>query len=104
MDGNLILTGTYNKHKAMRIKAMKTKKQLQADYKRTFVLPTWSLPYLVNSDPSGLTDEDIQQVDELTSRYSKFIVVDCYSDPYFSHRNDVNCLGNDVVDCVVIVG
>lgn len=30
----------------------------------SFYLPVWAISYLVNADPSGLIDEDIQMVDE----------------------------------------
>ena len=34
--------------------------------KETYTIdcPTWALSYLINGDASGLTDEDIEQVDE----------------------------------------
>lgn len=32
-------------------------------------VPTWALPYLVNNDPTGLTDEDAAMVDEWAQQF-----------------------------------
>ena len=36
-------------------------------FESTENIPKWSLPYLINDDPSGLTDEEIKMVDDLAS-------------------------------------
>ena len=73
-------------------------------------LPAWSLPYLINSDPSGLSDEEIIKVDTFVSRqlcqkgFDTFIVTSPDKDSYFYWHNDIDNLGDDVYDCLVIVG
>ncbi len=32
-------------------------------------IPTWSLPYLINDDPTGLTDEEIKMVDDFVKQW-----------------------------------
>lgn len=69
-------------------------------------IPTWALCYLINSDPSGLTDEKIEMVDKW---YAENNVMDictateqegeCY--PYFSHCPAFG-LPAEVVDCHVM--
>lgn len=69
-------------------------------------IPTWALCYLINSDPSGLTDEEMAMVDKW---YAENNVMDictateqegeCY--PYFSHCPAFG-LPAEVVDCHVM--
>lgn len=37
-------------------------------------IPDWSLPYLVNGDPSGLEDDDVKTVDEWVNKNKVEIV------------------------------
>ena len=37
-------------------------------FESTENIPTWSLPYLINDDPSGLTDEEIKMVDDFVNK------------------------------------
>lgn len=73
----------------------------------TEAVPTYALPYLVNGDPSGLTDEEISEIDELLRSQSVELVCpdwkdeDSESQPYFS---SVPWFGKptEVVDCTVV--
>lgn len=40
-------------------------------YIATYLVPTWAIPYLVNYDWSGLTGEDVEEVDEW--EYREFV-------------------------------
>lgn len=70
-------------------------------------IPVWALCYLVNSDPSGLTDGDIAIADEWWEK-NNVVSVSPASDeegnshPYFSHYPAFG-LGSDVLDCNVMV-
>lgn len=71
-------------------------------------LPDWALPYLINSDPSGLEDADIEKVDrfvaaQLARGYAQFHVTMPDGEKYFAHSNDIDGLGADCYDCPVIV-
>mgnify|MGYP001195757843 CR=1 FL=1 len=52
-------------------------------------IPTWSLPYLMNDDPSGLTDEEIKMVDDFVNQWQVQVVspieVDGEAQPEFSY-------------------
>lgn len=69
-------------------------------------IPTWALCYLINSDPTGLTDEDIRMIDEWYER-NKVTIVCTASDlegncnPYFTHYPAFG-LPTDVIDCDVL--
>lgn len=73
----------------------------------TEAVPTYALPYLVNGDPSGLTDEEISEIDELLRSQSVELVCpdwedeDSESQPYLS---SVPWFGKptEVVDCTVV--
>jgi hypothetical protein len=70
-------------------------------------LPTWSLSYLVNADPSGLTDEDVKLVDAWCDRNNVQLVcpindsVEADMQPYFT---PFPAFGKacDVIDCIVL--
>ena len=38
-------------------------------FESTENIPKWSLPYLINDDPSGLTDEEIKMVDDFVNQW-----------------------------------
>lgn len=74
--------------------------------KTTEKIPTWSLGYLVNGDPTGLTDEDIQIADRWYKELGVQIVSPCTDDecdmqPYFSHYPAFG-LPTEVVDCDIL--
>ena len=75
----------------------------------TYTLPTWALPALFNGDVSGLTDEEVKQIDDLERAARRAHGVGHWSynpedEPYFSWHNDLDNLGADVqaVDYVVV--
>jgi hypothetical protein len=69
----------------------------------TWTLPTYWASYLINSDPSGLSDQDIQDCDKFISDQ---LEAGCESmscievgESYFSHRNDATgYIGGDVAE------
>ncbi len=71
-------------------------------------IPTYALPYLVNGDATGLTDEDIEIIDKAVSRNGIEIVVPIAEDveadpqPYFS-SSPMFGLPAEVEDCIVIM-
>lgn len=73
-------------------------------------IPTWALPYIVNGDPSGLTQEETSKVDNFARRVREdFGIQDLslgsglYDEPYFSWWNDIDGhLGANVVDVVYL--
>ncbi len=70
-------------------------------------IPTYALCYLVNGDPTGLTDEDIAIIDEAVSRRKIYEIIPFSEDnpmsnePYFSHTPFFG-LPAEVEDCIVI--
>ena len=70
-------------------------------------IPSWALCYLVNADPSGLTDEDIKLVDDYCERKNIGIVcpindsIEEEMQPYFTAYPAFG-LACDVVDCIII--
>jgi len=74
-----------------------------------FVVPTWALSYLINSDPSGLSDEEIKKVDKFADEVYKLTKSDISmgsgwdNEGYFKWRNDIDgSLGANVVDVEVV--
>lgn len=73
----------------------------------TEALPTWALCYLINADPSGLTDEEINEVDNWCKDNNVSVVCTASdqegeSEPYFTHYPAFG-LPCDVIDCNVII-
>lgn len=74
--------------------------------KTTEKIPTWALCYLVNGDPCGLTDEDIQAVKRWYEELGVQVVspitdTDGEMRPYFTHYPAFG-LPTDVVDCDIL--
>lgn len=72
-------------------------------------LPSWALPYLINGDPSGIENADVEKVDafvanQLASGCSWFDVCPPAGEPFFSWHNDIETIGATCYDCPVIVG
>lgn len=70
-------------------------------------IPTWALCYLINSDPSGMTDEEINEVDTWCKDNGISVVCTASdkegeSEPYFTHYPAFG-LPCDVIDCNVII-
>jgi hypothetical protein len=70
-------------------------------------IPTWALPMLVNADPSGLTDEDIELVENWCDRNKVQLVcpindsIEEEMQPYFTAAPAFG-LPCDVIDSIVI--
>jgi hypothetical protein len=73
----------------------------------TYLIPTWSLSYLINGDGSGLEDSDIEMVDNWINQtmkrnnYKSFTAVcpdDVDNEKGFYHSNDMHNLGDDCVN------
>lgn len=68
-------------------------------------IPTWSLPYIINADPTGLTDEEIQLVDDFVSQWKVQVVspieVDGEPQPEFSYY-PLFGKATEVEPCIVI--
>jgi hypothetical protein len=73
-----------------------------------FLIPTWTLPYLINDDPSGLSDEDQQMVDDwVASKLTVYpalvaTIPDDSDNHYFAAYNDMSRLGDDVINVTFI--
>lgn len=71
-------------------------------------IPTYALPYLVNGDRTGLTDEEIRMIDGVCRRNSIELVVPISEsveggpEPYFSAFPFFG-IPAEVEDCVVIM-
>lgn len=61
-------------------------------------IPTWALCYLVNADPTGLSEEDIQTIKDWMERNKIYNVFPENEDEYFTHYPAFG-LPCDVVDC-----
>ena len=76
-------------------------------YTHTFILPVWSLPALVNSDLTGLTSQEIEDVHKFELSILHSFGVGSWeidNDQYFHHENDIQgTIGCDVVDAVYTV-
>ena len=59
-----------------------------------FICPVYFLGYIVNADIDGLTDEEIERINNVLSGYSCFSASE---DVFFSHRNDFFGFGADCV-------
>lgn len=70
-------------------------------------IPTYALPYLVNGDPTNLTDEEQQEIDDIiTEQHIELVVPITDSDegslePYFSSVPFFG-LPTEVEDCIII--
>ena len=77
------------KEQRLQTKREKIKLQIQNDmiHYETFQIPTYSLGYLINADPTGLTDLEIELIDGfLDENFPQGCTVDIDTciDPYFS--------------------
>lgn len=73
-------------------------------YKTIEKIPTWSLCYLINGDPTGLTEDEIREIDEWMGKWQVEIVAPIEGDneiqPYFTYF-PLFGLATDVVDCII---
>ena len=64
----------------------------------TYTLPAYWAPYLINADPSGMEEEEIQEVDAFLERNGLGFCLDCDNEQEFSWSNAANDLGGAVAD------
>jgi len=69
-------------------------------------IPTWSLCYVINGDPTGLTDDEIRMVDQWLNDWQVEIVSPITDEndnthPYFSHY-PLFGLPTEVEECDII--
>lgn len=74
--------------------------------KTTEKIPTWSLCYLINGDATGLTEDEINMIDQWTSDWqvqivSPFTDEEGNAHPYFSHY-PLFGLPTEVEDCDIL--
>ena len=69
----------------------------------TYTLPANWASYLVNGDFSGLTEDEIVEVDDFVDREEIRFVTDV-GESYFSSSNDFDSIGRDVADFICCVG
>ena len=79
---------------------------MMTTYKTTEKVPTWSLGYLVNGDSTGLTDEEIAQIDKWSNDLKIEIIspdidAEGNTQPYFTHVPAFG-LPTEVEDCTLI--
>jgi len=59
-------------------------------------LPEYWANYLINGDATGLTEDEILEIDDYISDSGLAWAVDIIGEPWFSHRNDANNMGGNV--------
>lgn len=67
-------------------------------------IPTWAFGYIFNGDMTGLTDEEVKQIDEALEQIGVDIVctpADEEAQPYFTHY-PLFGLPTEVEDCVIL--
>lgn len=67
-------------------------------------IPTWAFGYIFNGDMTGLTDEEVKQIDEAFEQIGVDIVrtpADKEAQPYFT-RYPLFGLPTEVEDCVIL--
>ena len=74
--------------------------------KTTEKIPAWSLCYLINGDATGLTEDEINMIDQWTSDWqvqivSPFTDKEGNAQPYFSHY-PLFGLPTEVEDCDIL--
>ena len=74
--------------------------------KTTEKIPTWSLCYLINGDATGLTEDDVNMIDQWVSDWQVQIVSplrneEVNAQPYFSHY-PLFGLPAEVEDCDIL--
>ena len=74
--------------------------------KTTEKIPAWSLCYLINGDATGLTEDEINMIDQWTSDWQVQIVSPFTDEkgnaqPYFSHY-PLFGLPTEVEDCDIL--
>ena len=69
----------------------------------TVKIPVWAIPYLEYGESDDLSDHEENLIEDFLSGYSDHegLVFDYQGEAYFSHDNDVDGLGGDVIDVTI---
>ena len=59
-----------------------------------FICPINYLPYILNADAEVITDDEINQIEDVLSGYSCF---SANEEQFFAYKNDFNNLGCDCI-------
>jgi len=59
-------------------------------------LPSFFAGYLINGDSSGLNEQEIQEIDSFLEKEGVGHCMSMSDETWFSWRNDMNTVGNDV--------
>ena len=66
-----------------------------------FTLPSFWAPYLINDDPSGMDDKEIEAVDQWMKMTRLPAPSDCSEEPDFVQWHDARDVYPYAADCVV---
>jgi len=67
-----------------------------------YTIPTWAICPIEYGDLSGLTADEVTILDEFMDELPRRILgIDYSEESWFSHRNDLQLLGGDVVTATV---
>ena len=61
-------------------------------------IPQWALPYLINGDLEGITEEELQKCNDLEQIY-EIISAPNEEEPFFAWSNDMDSEGAMCFDC-----
>jgi len=71
-----------------------------------YVLPEYTLPYLVNGDPTNLLDWELENLQQFEADVVASLGVGSWSvvsNPYYSNHNDLTSAGGDVAQLTYTV-
>jgi len=60
----------------------------------SFILPSYLASYIINDDPSGLLNEEIDEINKFLKSNNLRHCLTCDDIEQFYHRNDMNNMGN----------
>jgi hypothetical protein len=66
----------------------------------TYTLPSFWGPYLINDDPSGMEDNEIEAVDKWMKKTHLPAPSDCSEEPEFVHWHDARDVYPYAADCL----
>ena len=69
----------------------------------TYILPVYWASYLINADDSGLSEDELDVINEWLIQENNPDFVDVSEDSWFSWHNDVNLVGGDVAEYTAII-
>ena len=69
----------------------------------TVKIPVWAIAYLEYGEADDLSDHEVSLIEDFLSGYNDYenLVFDYQGEAYFSHDNDVDGLGGDVIDVTI---